>query len=186
MARRRRTREQTMAMLALIPKEVRAAIRPVIEAEAAAIVSMQKRLVRKKSGGLASSIRYQMGDVKLASSANLSAGAAGRAKGSRFGGSAGGVLLGDPDLTATILAGDRQHWYARFVEFGTKPHKIEPTNTQGALYIGGRWLKSGEGVEHPGARPKPFFYGPYRARKKPAKRAVARATSRAIKLAADR
>lgn len=181
MAARRGSRERTLKILALIPQRVKDRIRPVIEQQAAEVVAMQKRLVRKKSGKLAKSIRYQMGDVALASSANLSAGGAGRARGSRTGGSAGGVIKGDPDLTAVITAGDSEGWYARFVEFGTKPHRIEPKNSQGSLYIAGRWHPPGKGVDHPGAKAAPFFYGPYRARKKIAKKLVARAVSKAIK-----
>lgn len=182
MARGKRgSRERTLAILAAIPEAVKAKIRPVIESEAAAIVAMQKRLVSKKTGRLEKSIRYQMGDVGLASSGNLSAGGAGRGKGSRTGGTAGGVIKGDPDLTATIVAGDREAWYARQVEFGTKPHTIAPKSTQGALFINGRWLAPGEAVQHPGTAPQPFFYGPFRARKKGAKRAVARAISKAVK-----
>lgn len=177
-------RDKILAKLAAIPAEVKAAIRPVIEAEAAEVVAMQKRLVPKKTGRLAESIRYQMGDVDLASSGNLSAGGAGRSRGSRFKGSAGGVVRGDPDLTATIIAGNREAWYARQVEFGTKPHTIEPKNTQGSLYIGGRWNPPGASVQHPGTRPQPFFYGPFRARKKAATSAVAKAISKAVKAAA--
>lgn len=84
-------------------------------------------------------------------------------------------------MTAVILAGDDVGWYARFVEFGTLPHRINPSNSQGSLYIGGRWNPPGKGVDHPGSRARPFFYGPYRARKKTAKKMVARAVSKAIK-----
>lgn len=42
---------------------------------------------------------------------------------------------------------------AQFVEFGTKPHGIEPKNRR-ALVIGGLFFAS---VRHPGARPHPFL-----------------------------
>lgn len=176
-------REQTLAKLAAIPAAVRARVRETIQAEAANLVATQKRLVAVKSGGLQRSIRYQMGDVAIASSANLSGGGGTRAKGSRSGGSAGGIIQGDPDLTATILAGDAKHFYARFVEFGTKGHTIAPTNTQGSLAINGNWLAPGQAVTHPGSAPQPFFYGPFRAAKNRIKRKVATASGKAVKQA---
>lgn len=42
---------------------------------------------------------------------------------------------------------------ARFLEYGTKPHRIEPKNRK-ALSIGGLYY---DGVNHPGARPYPFL-----------------------------
>ncbi len=171
MARRGGSRLDTLRLLAAIPDAIRAELRIAIEAEAAAMVATMKRRVRKKSGALARATRYVMGDVSLASSANLSA---------------GGVLFGDPDLTATIVSGDREAWYARFVEFGTDAHRIKPKNSQGSLYINGRWLPPGEGVDHPGTTAHPYFYPTWRAGKKAAKRRIARAASKAVKRAATK
>lgn len=181
----RASRARTLKILASIPKAIRDEVRKTIEAEAAAVVATQKRLVSKKSGALAKSIRYVMGDVALASSGNLSAGGGARSRGSRTGGSAGGVVRGDPDLSATLVAGDREAWMARLVEFGSKAHVIRPKNTQGSLSINGRWLPPGEAVDHPGARPHPFFYGPFRAAKKRIKRRVSSAIGKAVKKAAS-
>lgn len=44
-------------------------------------------------------------------------------------------------------------FYARFVEYGTKPHTITAKN-RGGLSVGGLILRS---VEHPGAQPRPYF-----------------------------
>jgi HK97 gp10 family phage protein len=44
-------------------------------------------------------------------------------------------------------------WYAKFVEFGTAAHKINPKNGMSLLF-GGRWVKS---VDHPGSNAKPFL-----------------------------
>ena len=159
-------REKTLARLKKVPTQIRQHVRKVIEAEAKTIVDMQKRLVAVDSGALRNSIRYEIGDVSLASSANLHGGGGARRKGSKFKGSAGGIIAGDPDLTATIVAGDREAFYARFVEFGTQEHP------QGGLF---------KGTRHPGTAPQPFFYGPYRARKKQAKRAVSTAIRKAVK-----
>jgi HK97 gp10 family phage protein len=154
-------REKTLAKLAAIPAKVRARLAPAIRKEAAAVVAMQKRLVAVESGGLRDSIRFVAGDVLLDSTANLSGGG-------RRGGSGGGGYLvkGDPDLSATIIAGDREHFYARFVEFGTSPHP-----QKGAF----------KGTTHPGTSAQPFFYGPFRAAKKGIKRRISRETGRAVK-----
>ncbi|ATQ75087.1 hypothetical protein CR152_11555 [Massilia violaceinigra] len=56
-------------------------------------------------------------------------------------------------LTATVKAGGRMAPHAHLVEYGTRPHKIEPTNAE-ALSISGTPFRS---VEHPGARPQPFM-----------------------------
>lgn len=45
-------------------------------------------------------------------------------------------------------------FYARFVEFGTRPHRIEPKNRKALALANGVLV---EGVDHPGARPHPFL-----------------------------
>lgn len=62
-----------------------------------------------------------------------------------------------------------EHIAAPFFEFGTKPHKIRVKNKEVLAtrteYIGGgtansgsEWTVFGKEVNHPGTRPKPFFY----------------------------
>lgn len=173
-------RERTLAKLRAIPAKVRPAVRKAIETGADEIVAMQQRLVPVDSGALRASIRVEMGGVALASSGVLSGGGGRRGRGSRSGGAAGGVIAGDPDLTATIVAGNAEAYYARFVEFGTAPHTIKPKNTQGALYIPGRgWLKPGEGIDHPGSSARPFFFGPFRALRRKVRSRVSRAIRKA-------
>ena len=147
-------REKTLAKLKAIPQAAREAIKTALKANSDQIVGMQKRLVPTDSGDLRESIRAEWGDVKLASSANLS--------------SAGGgmTIKGDPDLTVTIVAGDDKAYYARFVEFGTAPRDQ------------GGWA---EGTKHPGTTPRPFFYGPWRAMRKKSKSSVSRAINKAAK-----
>lgn len=53
---------------------------------------------------------------------------------------------------ASLKVGNKKAWYARLVEFGTRPHKITPKKA-GALTIGGALAVS---VDHPGAKPHPF------------------------------
>ncbi len=72
----------------------------------------------------------------------------------------------DPDLTVTITAGNASVRYAHLVEFGAPPHEA-----------GGRF----EGAQHPGTKPQPFFYPPYRAYRKRARGRVSRSMRKAIK-----
>lgn len=44
-------------------------------------------------------------------------------------------------------------FYAQWVEFGTKAHRIVAKG-KGALILGGRYVKS---IKHPGSQPKPFL-----------------------------
>jgi len=72
----------------------------------------------------------------------------------------------DPDLTVTITAGNSAVRYAHIVEFGSAPH------------INGGMFK---GSQHPGTKPQPFFYGPYRAYRKRARGKATRAMRKGIK-----
>lgn len=177
------SRARTLKILAAIPKAVRERVRPVIEASAEELVGLQKRMVPARRGKLRDSLRHEMGSVSLASSGVLAGSSGRRAKGSRFGGSAGGKIEGDPDLTATVLAGDRGAFYARFVEFGTRPHSVSHgflVRVRGRL----RRVRPKNWRKHPGARARPFFYGPFRALRRKIKSRVSRALRRAVKEAA--
>lgn len=55
-------------------------------------------------------------------------------------------------VKATLTAGDKKAFYARFVEFGTAAHWIKPKNAK-ALFFG----LFAERVHNPGAKPKPFM-----------------------------
>jgi len=126
---------------------------------------MQKQYAPEDSGDLKRSIRYVKGSYKPENS-NVRGMTAG--------------VEGDPDLTVTIVAGDDKAWYARLVEFGTAPHEIRPKRPGGLLNINGRLIES---VSHPGAKPTPFFYGPYRALKRTIRGRITRATKKGIKKA---
>ncbi|TWF53263.1 HK97 gp10 family phage protein [Neorhizobium alkalisoli] len=73
------------------------------------------------------------------------------------------------DLTITIYAGNDEAYWARWVEFGTAPHINK------GLYAGS---------QNPGTRAQPFFYVSWRANKKPAKRAIRKATRNAARAVA--
>lgn len=55
-------------------------------------------------------------------------------------------------VLARVRVGGKVAPHAHLVEFGTKPHKIEPRNGQG-LTVGSQVVS---GVDHPGAEPNPF------------------------------
>ena len=186
------SRARTLKILAAIPKAVRERVRPVIEASAEELVGMQKRLVPTRRGKLRDSIRHEMGSVSLASSGMLAGSSGRRGKGSRFGGSAGGTIEGDPDLTATVLAGDRDAFYARFVEFGTAPHDLRKGGavvawrmvTRSGRTFAQRYRRQTKLVgakRHPGSRARAFFYGPFRVLRRKIKSRVSRAIGRAVK-----
>lgn len=73
------------------------------------------------------------------------------------------------DLTITIYAGNDEAYWARWVEFGTAPHINK------GLYAGS---------QNPGTRAQPYFYVSWRANKKPAKRAIRKATRNASRAVA--
>ena len=53
-----------------------------------------------------------------------------------------------------VRAGYQQAFYAHWVEYGTAAHKIKPRTHGGFLSFGDVIVR---GVDHPGARPKPFM-----------------------------
>lgn len=109
---------------------------------------MQKRLCQSRR--VAESITTQRGDVAKQVSGSLST----------------GDLKGDPDLTISITAGNKEAYWARWEEFGTAPH-----------INGGRFA----GSDHPGTAPRPFFYPPVRALKRRVKSRITRATKKAAR-----
>lgn len=66
-------------------------------------------------------------------------------------------------------SGKDQPWYARFVEFGTAPHRIDPLG-KGALLIGSVFA---EKAYHPGAAAKPFMRPAFDTKARQAVEAVA-------------
>jgi len=151
MAKRARiaNREKLLAKMAALPGEIRSAIRQSLAQGADEITDMQKRLVPKKTGKLRDSIRQNWGGA-LPKYASLKAGAE----------------AGDPDLTVTITAGNRQVGYAHLVEFGTAPHEV-----------GGKF----KGAQHPGSEAKPFFFPPYRALRRRVRSRITRAVKKAAR-----
>ena len=56
-------------------------------------------------------------------------------------------------VQANLRAGDSKSFYARWVEFGTKPHLIRASAGH-SLFVGGKLVPV---AHHPGARPFPFM-----------------------------
>lgn len=94
------------------------------------------------------------------------------------GGTETSIRVAVGDLGGGIASED--DYYARWVEFGTAPHSLE----KGASRKRGK--KQGSGPQHPGAKPRPFFYPAVRALKKPIKARAGRAAGKAIREVASR
>lgn len=125
-----------------VAARVQAPLRAELEKIAADMVRQMQSIVARRDGVLAASIGYTFdrppkGSIRVATV------------------SGGG---GKESLVVTIYAGGRtasgDAFYARFVEFGTKPHSIPVPGSDGP------------GVAHPGARAQPFFFPVFRANKK--------------------
>lgn len=141
-----------------MPKAVREAVGAQLEDSAKTIVATQKNMAPVEDGGLKKSIKYSKGSVKFANSGML-----GRQKGKPM------SRDGDPDLSIWITAGDEKAFYARWVEFGTKPH-AQPKF----------------GPDHPGATAVPFFFPGYWLHRKSVKSKSTRAMKKAIKSVAGK
>src|SRR5215213_27359 len=144
---RRRTqgRDKLNQKLMKLPEEVRAALALQLLREGEDLADVQRRLAPVRTGALRRSIRVQSGEGGVAYGAfGSGAGRSGRSrKPSR---------PSNPDrVVVRVTAGDAQARHAALIEFGTAPH-----------ITGGRT----EGAQHPGSQAIPFFFPPYRARKK--------------------
>jgi HK97 gp10 family phage protein len=135
-----------------IPVIVEPAVRAELEKIAGDMVKQMRSLVAKRYGKLAASIDYTFDKPP---------------KGSLTIGRVGGG--GKGSLVVTIFAGDREAFYARFVEFGTRPHSLAGPGAEG------------DGALHPGAKAQPFFYPVFRANKKKVKPRIRAILRRALK-----
>lgn len=83
------------------------------------------------------------------------------------------------DLVITIFAGDDKAFYARWVEFGTKPHTITAKNAPTLSRAG---VNFGTSVSHPGASTaNAFFFPAYRAMRKRIRTRISRAINKSIR-----
>lgn len=153
--------------LRALPVAAKAAIASAMEDAANDIVAMMKSLASRftDTGDLQMSIGWTWGKAPKGALTVATVAGKGNAK----------------DLLLTIYAGNEDAFYARWVEFGTKPHNVA---LGGGTKRGKRDLAEGSGTGHPGAKAQPFFYVSYRARKKSTKAKISRAINKAAKAVA--
>lgn len=135
--------------LAKLPAVAKQMIRQAMEAKANEIVAMMKNLVPVDGGTLRDSIGWTWGKAPKGSLTLASVQA-----------------TGDSDMTLTIYAGNKEAFYARWVEFGTARHE------NGGLFAGSI---------HPGTTAQPFFFVSWRANKRRTVRAIRKASRDAAK-----
>lgn len=133
-----------------------------------AIATAQRRLAPVRTGELRDSIKVNASGASPAHAA--------------FQGSGGASVVGAPGARSrvTISAGNSRVRYAHLVEFGTRPHSIEPQNAEALQIAENRFA---EKVDHPGARAQPFFYPGYRATRRRARAIISKAVRDSVKRA---
>lgn len=146
-----------------MPDLAKAQIKKAMEASANEIVAMMKSLVPVDDGTLRDSIGWTWGKVP---------------KGALTLGSIAEAGLGG-EMTLTIYAGNDDAFYARWVEFGVRPHAVGKGSD---ISIGTGQKQFGD--MHPGTVKQPFFFTSYRANEKRAKSRIRRAVNKAAKEAA--
>ena len=143
------------ARLRSVATKIEAPVRAELEKIASDMVKQMRAVVAKRNGKLAASIDYTFDKPP---------------KGSLAIGTIGGSSKGS--ICVTIYAGGKggfgDAFYARFVEFGTRPHSLAGPGGEG-------------GALHPGARAQPFFYPVFRANKKKVKPRIRAVLRRALK-----
>ena len=128
------------AKLKQIPAVAVEAAREAMEEGAKEIVSMMRTLVPEKSGKLRRSIGWTWGELPPGTFM-IDEIRSGTNKGDQY-----------ATMRIKIYAGSKEAFYARFIEFGTRPHSLQ-TNASVD-----RDLRQDEGEWHPGAPARPFFY----------------------------
>lgn len=142
-------KDRLLRKLRALPDIAEKRIMAAMEASANDVVSTMKRLAPVDEGDLQMSISWTWGDAPKGS---MTVATVSRRRG------------GGPRIT--IFAGNREAYYARWVEFGTAQH------LNGGLF---------EGSKHPGTRAQPFFFVSFRAHRRRMKSALSRAITRAAK-----
>lgn len=132
------------ARLAKVPDVAREAAAAEMEVCAQEIVDAMKASVPVKSGKLRDSINWTWGDVP-AGSFVIAEIRSGKNKGDQY-----------ATLRIKIYAGNKDAFYARFVEFGTAAHSV----ARGADRE--RAKLQDVGRQHPGTPAQPFFFSAYK------------------------
>ncbi|MEN2980864.1 HK97 gp10 family phage protein [Tistrella bauzanensis] len=197
--------ERLQRKLAAIPAAVRMEMRAALETNATELSDMMRRMApvstprppstkprprprkvpRPPPGRLRDSIGWRFVEAESGDSG----------VGLRAGRAAQTVAKGNAGLAVEVYAGDRSKrgvYYARWVEYGTKPgvRKRSVTYSQGtggsglslrSTASGGRKRTRRVYRTHPGTRPNPFFFPAYRALRRRMQARLTRAMTKAIK-----
>jgi len=135
-----------------LPRVARDMVRAAMEQSADDIVDMMKRRVADDDGTLRDSIGWTWGKAP---------------KGSMVIATVEASLAAD--WTITIYAGNKEAYYARWIEFGTRGFE------NSGMF---------PGTKNPGQGKQPFFFVTWRAKEKEARRRIRRAVTKAAKTVA--
>jgi HK97 gp10 family phage protein len=167
--------EQLKKKVAALPAATRNEIADAMAKGAGEMVDFAQSLAPHKT--LQDSIGWSWGDLPKGKRSLGTFGRGGFTKSS--GGSAAKGSGTKDDLLITVYAGDDEAFYARWVEFGTKPHSL----AKGAILKRGK--KQTTGIQHPGTAATPFFFPAYRALRKRINQRIRRAINKAAKRVAQ-
>ena len=143
------------ARLAKIPDIAREAAAAAMEEGAQEIVDAMKMAAPFQSGDLRDSIGWTWGEVP-AGSFMIDEIRSGKNKGDQY-----------ATMRIKIYAGNKDAFYARFIEFGTAPHSLE-INASVARAASGSAInqrRQQSSKQHPGQPAQPFFYPTWKAMK---------------------
>lgn len=164
MSGRMRGRDSLLKKLKAIQGAPRKAMRAALEKGAKDVVATAKHFAPVNDGKLRDSIGYTFGEY-TPDNPNV-----------RGVATPGG---GDPDLTVIVHAGNRDAYYAAFVEWGTAQAAAEGPRRDKRYKSIEVMTKGSRG--HAATPEQPFFYPAYRMHKKRVADAVKRAARKAIK-----
>lgn len=159
-----------------LPELAVAAARDALHKGAEEMAEAMRRAVPVDRGDLSASIAWSVGDAPE--------GAAFSAGGTAKGGSSK-AALNEAGLRVTVHAGNRQTFYARYVEFGTAPARLgermgaRSTDVNQNKGAGRKSYRS-----HAGTKAQPFFFPTIRMLKKRVRNRVIRNGNKAAKAAA--
>ena len=159
------------ARLAKIPDIAREAAAAAMEEGAQEIVDAMKAAVHVWSGELRDSIGWTWGEVP-AGSFMIDEISSGKNKGDQY-----------ATLRIKIYAGNKDAFYARFIEFGTAPHSLA-RNASVARASSGSGInqrRQQSSKQHPGTPAQPFFYVTWSKEKAKFRRRIRAAVRAAIR-----
>jgi len=186
---------QVAARLQAIAKSVAPELKQAMALEADKTVSVMRALAPvlkrphkdRKAGALRNSIGWTWGEPKFGAAVLRSR----SKKRVKFAGAA---------LVLTLYAGSADVYYARWIEFGTRPGRKDSAYSYTYMrrrrkkayrQVNGKWVTAPEYYQvtharavyrtHPGTKGYHFFYGAWKVKRKEARKAIRRAWRKAIK-----